>query len=52
MWKKFCRGSKINIVSKVLIVAKLKLVVVLKKKGVSQLKMWPLGQIRFSGTGT
>ena len=38
--------------SKVLIVAKLKLVVVLKKKGVSELKMQPLEKIRFGGAGT
>ena len=35
--------------SKVLIVAKLKLVVVLKKKGVSKLKMRLLEKIRFGG---
>ena len=39
-------------VSEVLIVAKLKLVVVLKKKGVSKLKMRPLEKIRFHGIGT
>ena len=38
-------------VSKVLIVAKLKLVVVLKKKGVLKLKMQPLEKIRFGGVG-
>ena len=35
----FSRLSKVNSLSKVLIVAKLKLVVVPKKKGVSKLKM-------------
>ena len=39
-------------VSKVLIVVKLKLMVVLKKKGVSKLKMQPLEKIRFGGAGT
>ena len=38
--------------SKVLIVVKLKLVVVLKKKGVSKLKMRPLEKIRFGDAGT
>ena len=38
--------------SKVLIVVKLKLVVMLKKKGVSKLKMRPLRKIRFGGVGT
>ena len=38
--------------SKVLIVVKLKLVVVLKKKGVSELKMRPMEKIRFGGAGT
>ena len=38
--------------SKVLIVAKLKLVVMPKKKGVSKLKMRPLEKIRFGGVGT
>ena len=52
LWNKFCRGSKVNMVLKVLIVAKLKLVVVSKKKGVSKLKMWPLEKIRFGGAGT
>ena len=39
-------------VSKVLIVAKIKLVVVLKTKGVSKLKMRLLEKIRFGGVGT
>ena len=46
MWKKLCRGSKSEALSKlvsgrveVLIVAKLKLMVVPKKKGVLKLKM-------------
>ena len=38
--------------SEVLSVAKLKLVVVRKKKGVSKLKMRPLEKIRFGGVGT
>ena len=48
---KFCR-SLWQDVSKVLIVAKLKLVVVPKKKGVSKLKMQPLEKFRFGGAGT
>ena len=44
--------SKIYIMSKVLIVVKLKLVVVPKKKGVSKLKMLPLEKIRFGGAST
>ena len=39
-------------VSKVLIVAKLKLVVVLKRKGVLKLKIQPLEKIRFGSAGT
>ena len=38
--------------SKVIIVAQLKLVVVPKKKGVLKLKMRPLEKIRFGGAGT
>ena len=38
--------------SKVLILEKLKLVVMLKKKGVSKLKMRLLKKIRFSGVST
>ena len=38
-WSLCQDGSMVNIVSKVFIVEKLKLVIVLKKKGVSQLKM-------------
>ena len=44
--------SKFYILSKVLIVAKLKLVVLLKTKGVSKLKIQPLEKIRFSGADT
>ena len=44
--------SKVCIVSKTLIVAQPKLLVVPKKKGVSKLKMKPLGKIRFGGAGT
>ena len=51
LWKKFCHGSKVNIVSKTLIVAQPKLLVVPKKKGVSKLKMWLLEKIRFGGAG-
>ena len=39
LWKRFCCDSKVNIVSKVLVVVKLNLVVVPKMKGVSKLKM-------------
>ena len=42
----------VNIVSKVFILVKLKLVVVSKKKGVSKLKMRLLEKIRFSGVST
>ena len=42
--------SKVNTMSKVLIVPKLKLVVVPQKKRVSKLKMRPLGKIRFGST--
>ena len=38
--------------SKVLIVVKMKLVVVSKKKGMSELKMRPLEKIRFGGAST
>ena len=48
---KFCR-SLCQDVSKVLIVAKMNLVVVSKKKGVSKLKMRPLQKIRFGGAVT
>ena len=43
--------SKVNIVSKTLIVVQPKLLVVPKRKGVSKLKMWPLEKIRFGGVG-
>ena len=43
---------KVCIVSKTLIVAKLNLMVVLKKESVSNLKMRPLEKIRFGGAGT
>ena len=53
LYRNWCQDvSKVGTVSKALIVAKLKLVVVLKKKGVSKLKMRPLEKIRFSGAGT
>ena len=44
--------SNVYIMLKILIVAKPKLLVVPKKKGVSKLKMRPLEKIRFGGTGT
>ena len=43
--------SKVCIVSKTLIVVWPKLLVVPKKKGVSELKMRPLGKSKFGGTG-
>ena len=45
-------GSKVNIMSRVLIEVKLKLVVMSKKKGVSQPKMWLMGQTRLDSAGT
>ena len=45
-------GSKVYITSKILFVAKLKLVGVLKKKVMSKPKMRPLEKIRFGGTST
>ena len=47
---KLCRNL-CQVVSQVLIAAKLKLVVVPKNKGLSKLKMRPLEKIRFGSTG-